>query len=89
MAQPTNQELLEIMKGMQERLEEQKKELEAQKTVVEMQQKDTTKLHVNSYVHKAHQRELEMKAEMEKYSNMNIKRCVFLNSLINFSLLVI
>ena len=41
---------------------------------MEKQREDTTKLHVDSYVHKTHQREMEMKAKMEKYSKPHIKR---------------
>ena len=52
----------------------QQREIEAQKDLVEKQREDTTKLHVDNYVHKAHQREMEMKAEMDKYSNPHIKR---------------
>ena len=38
------------------------------------QVEDTTKLHVDSYVQKAHQRDMEKKAEMAKYHNPHIKR---------------
>ena len=47
MAQPTDAELLANVGEMQERIEEQEKETEAQKAVAAMQQKDTTKLHVH------------------------------------------
>ena len=52
----------------------QQREIEAQKNLVEQQREDTTQLHVASYVQKSHQREMEMKAEMDKYSNPHIKR---------------
>ena len=57
-------------------IDEQQKEIDNQKEMVAMQQRDMTKLHVNSYVQKAAQREIEKKAEMVKYSNPNIKRCL-------------
>ena len=38
------------------------------------QVEDTTKLHVDSYVQKTHQRDLEMKAEIAKCHNPHIKR---------------
>ena len=54
----------------------QQQEIEAQKDLVNKQRKDTTKLHVDSYVHKTQQRDLERKAEMEKYHNPHLKRLV-------------
>ena len=54
----------------------QQREIEAQKDLVNKQVEDTTKLHVNSYVHKTQQRDLERKAEMDKYSNPHLKRLV-------------
>ena len=69
-------QLLATVKSLQDTVGEQQREIEAQKDLVEKQREDTTKLHVDSYVHKTHQRELEMKAEMEKYSNPHIKRLV-------------
>ena len=68
-------EMLSNMKRMQDMIDEQQKEIGNKKKMVVMQQRDTTKLHVNSYVQKAAQREIEKKAEMVKYSNPNIKRC--------------
>ena len=67
-------QLLATVKSLQDTVGEQQREIEAQKDLVARQREDTTKLHVDSYVHKTHQRELEMKAEMEKYSNPHIKR---------------
>ena len=67
-------QLLATVKSLQDTVGEQQREIEAQKDLVEKQREDTTKLHVNSYVHKTHQREMEMKAEMEKYSIPHIKR---------------
>ena len=67
-------QLLATVKSLQDTVGEQQRKIEAQKDLVEKQREDTTKLHVNSYVHKTHQREMEMKAEMEKYSNPHIKR---------------
>ena len=67
-------ELLAKVKSLQDTVGEQQREIEAQKDLAEKQREDTTKLHVNSYVRKTHQRELEMKAEMEKFSNPHIKR---------------
>ena len=65
--------LLASVQTLQAKVEEQQLEMDAQKDMVAKQREDTTKLHVNSYVHKTHQREMEI-AEMEKYSNPNIKR---------------
>ena len=67
-------QLLARVESLQDTVGEQQREIEAQKDLAEKQREDTTKLHVNSYVHKTHQREMEMKAEMEKYSNPHIKR---------------
>ena len=67
-------QLLATVKSLQDTVTVQQREIEAQKDLVAKQMEDTTKLHVDSYVHKTHQRELEMKAEMEKYSNPHIKR---------------
>ena len=54
--------------------DEQQKEIDAQRDLVAKQVEDTTKLHVDSYVQKTAQRDLEMKAEMAKYHNPHIKR---------------
>ena len=67
-------QLLARVESLQDTVNVQQREIEAQKDLVEKQREDTTKLHVNSYVHKTHQREMEMKVEMEKYSNPHIKR---------------
>ena len=67
-------ELLATVKSLQDTVGEQQRKIEAQKDLPEIQREDTTKLHMNSYVHKTHQSEMEMKAEMEKYSNPHIKR---------------
>ena len=67
-------QLLATVKELQDRVAVRQIEIEAQKVLVEKQREDTTRLHVNSYVHKTQQRELEMKAEMEKYTNPHIKR---------------
>ena len=67
-------QLLATVESLQDTVNVQQREIEAQKDLVARQREDTTKLHVDSYVHKTHQRELEMKAEMEKYSNPHIKR---------------
>ena len=67
-------QLLATVKSLQDMVGEQQHKIEAQKDLVEKQRQDTTKLHVNSYAHKTHQREMEMKAEMDKYSNPHIKR---------------
>ena len=67
-------QLLATVKSLQDTVAVQQCKIETQKDLVEKQREDTTKLHVNLYVHKTHQRELEMKAEMEKYSNPHIKR---------------
>ena len=47
---------------------------EAQRELVSKQVEDTTKLHVGSFIQKAHQRDIEKKAEMAKYHNPHIKR---------------
>ena len=67
-------QLLAMVKELEDKVAVQQIKIEAQKELVEKQREDTTKLHVNSYIHKTQQRELEMKAEMEKYSNRHIKR---------------
>ena len=67
-------QLLARVESLQDTVGEQQRKIEAQKDLVEKQREDTTKLHVDSYVHKSHQREMEMKAEMDKYSNPHIKR---------------
>ena len=67
-------QLLATVKVLEDKVADQQIEIEAQKDLVEKQREDTTKLHVNSYVHKTQQQELEMKAEMEKYTNPHIKR---------------
>ena len=67
-------QLLATVKVLEDKVADQQIEIEAQKDLVEKQREDTTKLHVNLYVHKTQQRELEMKAEMEKYTNPHIKR---------------
>ena len=54
--------------------DEQQREIDAQRDLVAKQVEDTTKLHVDSYVQKTHQRDLEMKAKMAKYHNPHIKR---------------
>ena len=38
------------------------------------QVEDTTKLHVDSFVQKTHQGNIEKQAEMSKYFNLHIKR---------------
>ena len=38
------------------------------------QVEDTTKVHVDSFVQKTHQRNIEKQAEMSKYFNPHIKR---------------
>ena len=67
-------QLLAMVKELEDKVAVQQIKIEAQKELVEKQREDTTKLHVNSYIHKTQQRELEMKAELEKYSNRHIKR---------------
>ena len=52
----------------------QQRELDAQRELVSKQVEDTTKLHVGSFIQKAHQRDVEKKAVMAKYPNSNIKR---------------
>ena len=52
----------------------QQRELEAQRALVAKQVKDTTKLHVTGFIQKTHQREVEKKAEMDKYPQQGIKR---------------
>ena len=52
----------------------QQRELEAQRALVAKQVEDTTKLHVTGFIQKTHQRDVEKKAEMDKYPNPNIKR---------------
>ena len=47
---------------------------EAQRELVSKQVEDTTKLHGGSFIQKAHQRDIEKKAEMAKYHNPRIKR---------------
>ena len=46
----------------------------AQRELVAKQVEDTTRLHVGSFIQKAHQRDIEKKAEMAKYHNPHIKR---------------
>ena len=53
---------------------EQQREIDAQKELVAKQVEDTTKLHVGSFIQKSHQRDIEKKAEMDKYHNPHIKR---------------
>ena len=62
-------QLLATVKVLEDKVANQQIEIEAQKDVVEKQREDTTRLHVNSYIHKTQQRELEMKAEMDKYAD--------------------
>ena len=52
----------------------QQRELDAQRELVSKQVEDTTKLHVGSFIRKAHQRDIEKKAEMAKYHNPRTKR---------------
>ena len=52
----------------------QQKEIETQKELVSKQVEDTTKLHVGNYVQKNLQRDIEMKAEMAKFTSPHIKR---------------
>ena len=52
----------------------QQKEIDAQKELVSEQVEDTTKLHVDSFIQKTHQRNIEKQAEMGKYFNPHIKR---------------
>ena len=54
--------------------DEQRKELRAQRELVAKQVEDTTKLHVSGFIQMTHQRDVEKKAEMDKYPNPNIKR---------------
>jgi hypothetical protein len=53
---------------------EQRKEIDAQKELVSKQMEDTTKLHVDRFVQKTPQRNIEKQAEMGKYFNPHIKR---------------
>ena len=46
----------------------------AQRELVAKQVEDTTRLHVGSFIQKAHQRDVEKKAVMAKFPNANIKR---------------
>ena len=43
--------------------DEQQREIDAQRELVSKQVEDTTKLHVGSFIQKAHQRDIEKKAE--------------------------
>ena len=52
----------------------QQKELKAQRELVAKQVEYTTKLHVSGFIQMTHQRDVEKKAEMDKYPNPNIKR---------------
>ena len=54
--------------------DDQQREIEAQRELVAKQVEDTTRLHVGSFIQKAHQRDVEKKAEMAKYHNPHIKR---------------
>ena len=54
--------------------DEQRREFVAQRELVAKQVEDTTRLHVGSFIQKAHQRDVEKKAVMAKYPNANIKR---------------
>ena len=54
--------------------DKQQREIDAQRELVSKQVEDTTKLHVGSFIHKTHQRDIEKKAEMAKYHNPHIKR---------------
>ena len=67
-------QLLATVKVLEDKVAEQQIEIDAQKDAVGKQREDTTKLHVNSYIHKTQQRELERKAEMDKYANPHLKR---------------
>ena len=67
-------QLLATVKVLEDKVADQQIEIDAQKDVVEKQREDTTKLHVHSYIHKTQQRELERKAEMDKYANPHLKR---------------
>ena len=51
----------------------QQRELEAQRALVAKQAEDTTMLHVTGFIQKTHQREVEKKAEMDKYPQQGIK----------------
>ena len=52
----------------------QQRELVAQKAMVAKQVEDTSKLQVSGFIQKTHQREVEKKAEMDKYPQQGIKR---------------